>query len=255
MLGKRSVPLCMTDYALAALAWLMNPTQAPDLPRRQIVAISYAALNPPEEVWRKYLTEIRRLQERGELTEEQVGLLLYSPDARLELMNATSGDADQMAEGTVAQVLRHAEEAARFEVERELEHERSRREQAEAAAAGEKAHAAAEIAKARRLADAHSTRLDTRAREIATFLSWAAFFVSATILLIACAAAAEGLFPSSWSRAVPFGSALVFVLALSNLVSLLTGWNLRSSRRSFAAHLEPRASRLLHRWFGPTESP
>jgi hypothetical protein len=254
MLGKRSVPLCMTDYALAALAWLMNPTQAPDLPRRQIVAISYAALNPPEEVWRKYLTEIRRLQERGELTEEQVGLLLYSPDARLELMNATSGDADQMAGGTVAQVLRHAEKAARVEVERELKHERSRREQTEAVAAAEKEHAAAEVAEARRLADAHSARLDTRAREVATFLSWAAFFVSAMILVIGCVAAAEGLFPSSWSRVVPFGSALAFVLALSSLVSLLTGWNLLASRRSLAAHLEPWTSRLLHRWFGPAES-
>ncbi len=255
MLGKRSVPLCMTDYALAALAWLMNPAQAPDLPRRQIVAISYAALNPPEEVWRKYLTEIRLLQERGELTEEQVGLLLYSPDARLELMNATSGDADQMAVGTVAQVLRHAEEAARAEVERELDLERSRREQTEATAAAEKEHAASEVARARRLADAHSTRLDTRAREVAAFLSWAVFFVSAVILVIAFAAAAEGLFPASWLRAIPFGSALVFVLALSSLVSLLTGWNLRASRRSFAANLEPWASRLLHRWFGPTELP
>jgi hypothetical protein len=254
MLGKRSVPLCMTDHALAALAWLMNPAQAPDLPRRQIVAISYAALNPPEEVWRKYLTEIRRLQERGELTEEQVGLLLYSPDARLELMNATSGDADQMAMGTVAQILRHAEEATRAEVKRELDLERSRREQTEAAAAAEKEHAAAEVARARRIADEHSTRLGTRAREVATFLSWAAFFVSAMILLIACAAAAEGLFPSSWSRTVPFGSALVFVLALSSLASLLTGWNLRASRRSFAAYLEPPISRLLHRWFGPAES-
>lgn len=253
--GKRSVPLCMTDHALAALAWLMNPAQAPDLPRRQIVAISYAALNPPEEVWRKYLTEIRQLQERGELTEEQVGLLLYSPDARLELMNATSGDADRMAVGTVAQVLRHAEEAARAEVERERDLERSRRERAEEAAAAENQRAAAEVAKAQRMADAHGSRLDSRAREIATFLSWVIFFLSAMILLFACAAAAEGLFPASWSRAIPFGSALVFVLALSGLASLLTGWNLLASRRSLAAYLEPRASRLLHRLFGPTESP
>lgn len=92
VMGSRSVPVCMSDHALAAIAWLMNPSQVPDLPRSQIIATSFAALNPPDEVWRKYLAEIRHLQERGELTEEQVGLLLYSPDARLELMNATSGD-------------------------------------------------------------------------------------------------------------------------------------------------------------------
>ncbi len=250
----RSVPICMSDYALAAIAWLMNPTQAADLPRSQIVAISYAALNPPDDVWRKYLSEIRRLQEKGELSEEQVGLLLFSPDARLELMNATSGDVGAFATGTIAQVLRHAEESARAEVEEELERERARREQAEIKAASETDRAAAEAARVQRLTDQHTDRLDTRASELAGFASWAAFGVAVVLLFAACAAAAQGVFPSSWSRVVPLGSALVFLLGLTGLISLATGWNLLVTRRWLAGRLQSPISHKLHQWFGPSDT-
>jgi hypothetical protein len=249
--GTRSVPLCMTDYALAALAWLMNPAQAPDLPRRQIVAISYAALNPPEEVWRKYLAEIRRLHERGELTEEQVGLLLYSPDARLELMNATSGDPDALATGTISQILQHAEAEARAEVESELEAERARRKQAEATAIAEKARAATETAKARQLADGHRQRIDDRSRQLAGVLSWIGFVACTALLVIACAAAAQGVFPASWSRVLPLASALVFVFGVSGLLSMVTGWNLLDARRASSSRLEPLVRRMLERWLSP----
>ena len=251
--GTRSVPVCMTDHALAALAWLMNPAQAPDLPRRQIIAISYAALNPPEEVWRKYLEEVRRLQERGALTEEQVGLLLYSPDARLELMNATSGDADALATGTISQILQHAEAAARAEVVEERDQERERRLEAEATITAERDLAATETAEARRVAKSHRQRLDKRSGQIARTLSWAAFGVATVLLVVACAAAAEGVFPTSWSRAVPWASAFVFVLGAAGLISLVTGWNLLSARRSLAGYLHPRVGRILMRWFGPDE--
>jgi hypothetical protein len=251
----RSVPICMSDYALAAIAWLMNPTQAADLPRSQIVATSYAALNPPDEVWHKYLAEIRRLQEKGELSEEQVGLLLFSPDARLELMNATSGRAEAFATGTIAQVLRHAEQATRAEVEEELALERTRREQAEVKAASEKDRAAAAAARSQQLTDQHADRLDARAGEVAKWVSWAAFSAAVVFLFAACAAAAQGVFPSSWSRAIPLGSALVFLLGVSGLISLVTGWNLLISRQWLARRLQPPISGKLHQWFGPPDAP
>lgn len=252
--GRRTVPICMSDHALAALAWLMNPAQAPDLPRRQIIAISYAALNPPDDVWRHYLAEIRRLQERGELTEEQVGLLLFSPDARLELMNATSGDVEALATGTIAQVLERAEAAAREEVEQELSRERERRAEAEREAAAERGRATTEARRVERLTTRHADRLDRLAGRIADGLAWIAFAFAAALLLVASGAAAQGIFPSSWSRAIPFASALVFVITLLGLLSLLTGWNLLRSRRWLAELLVPRIDSVLHRLFGLRES-
>jgi hypothetical protein len=223
------------------------------LPRRQIIAISFAALNPPDEVWRRYLTEVRRLQERGELTEEQVGLLLFSPDARLELMNATEGDAGALAAGTIAQVLERAEAAARQEVEVELVRERGRRADAEREAVSERVRAAAEARRAERLADQHADRLHRIADRIAGGLAWLAFAISAAILLLGSAAAAQGIFPSSWAKAIPFASALVFLLALLGLVSLLTGWNLLKARRWLAARIMPKIAAVLHRIIGLRE--
>jgi hypothetical protein len=243
----------MSDHALAALAWLMNPSQAPDLPRRQIIAISYAALNPSDEVWRKYLVEIRRLQERGELTEEQVGLLLFSPDARLELMNATSGDPGALASGTINQVLSYAEAAARAEVEAELERERSRRAKAEEQATADRNRAEDEVRRAREIADRHRTRLDTRARELAVAVSWGGFGLLFIITLLACGAAAQGVFPASWSRVIPFGSVFVFLLALASLANLIAGWSLLDVRRSLAVRLESPLRQQLHKWFGPSD--
>jgi len=248
--GRRTVPICMTDHSLAALVWLMNPAQAPDLPRRQIIAISFAALNPPDEVWRRYLTEVRRLQERGELTEEQVGLLLFSPDARLELMNATEGDADALAAGTITQVLERAEAAVRQEVEVELVRERGRRADAEREAVSERSRAAAGARRAERVVTEHADRLHRLAGKIAGGLAWAAFTVAAAVLLLASVAAAQGIFPSSWAKAIPFASAFVFLIALLGMVSLLTGWNLLKSRRWLAARITPRVATVLHRFFG-----
>jgi hypothetical protein len=252
--GHRSVPLCMNDHALAALAWLMNPAQAPDLPRCQIIATSYAALNPPDDVWRKYLAEIRRLQERNELTEEQVGLLLFSPDARLELMNATSGDPAALATGTISQVLRYAEAAARREVEEELRRERERSAEIEAGAAAARELGEQDLRRAQELADRHGQRLDTRAREIAAGVSWLAFGILLVVLLLACMAAAEGLFPASWSRLVPLGSAFVFLLALASAVNLVVGWNLLQAQRWLTTRLDPRIRTMLHSWFGFSET-
>jgi hypothetical protein len=246
----RSVPICLSDYSLAAMAWLMNPSQAPDLPRRQIIAISYAALNPPDEVWRRYLAEIRRLKGNGELSEEQVGLLLFSPDARLELMNATEGNAGALVTGTISEILRHAEATARSEVEEERDAERAQKEEAERAAEAGEAKAQAEAERTRSITAEHEIRIGRRARELAGFLSWCAFVVGALIMLLACVAGAEGIAPASWSRLIPVGSALVFIAVLATLVALLTGWNLLIGRRWLAGRLQPPIGRRLHRWFG-----
>jgi hypothetical protein len=253
--GHRAVPICMSDHALAAIVWLMNPAQAADLPRRQIIAISYAALNPPEDVWRKYLREIRRLRERGDLTEEQVGLLLFSPDARVELMSATSGDVDALASGTIAQILRHAEQAARAEVVEELERERARQAEIETKAASEVNRAATEAAEERLRSDRQADRFDQRAGQFAGLISWVFFAAGALFTVLACTAAAAGVFPSAWSRLIPLGSALAFLFGVGGVISFLTGWNLLMIRPRIAKYLKPRIARRLHAWFGPDGSP
>ena len=250
--GARGVPVCMADAALSALAWLMNPTQAPDLPRRQIIATSYAALNPPDSVWRKYLKEIRQLQERGELTETQVGLLLFSPDARVELMNATGGEVDAFAEGTVAQVLRYAEAAARAEVQSELAEERDRRAQAEEEIAAEKKRTEQAVAQVRDVTTAHVEHLGQVAHKVAVATSWVVFTLGVVLILVATVAATSPLFPDSWSRSIPLGSVLVALLLLGGLASLVWGWTVLDVRAWAEKKIEPAAASALKRWLTPS---
>jgi hypothetical protein len=242
--GGGGVPLCILDTRLAALAWLMNPVQAADLPRKQIIATSFAALNPSENVWRKYLSEIRRLADKGELSEDQVALLVFSPEARLELMNATDGDADAFTEGTVAQVLEHARASAQAEVLAELAVERRRREEAEEAMAKEKALASEALSEAKTVAGAHAGQLSAVARRVSRFIGWGFFLLGLAVVVVGTGFATSSLFPERWSRAVPFAASFLIVVAvLFGVASIAWGFSLKT--------IIARTERLLHR---PIES-
>jgi hypothetical protein len=58
----------ITDFSLANMAWLKAPMGAPSLPKTEILAFSYAALQPSAEWLNKYLAEIDRLERRGTIS-------------------------------------------------------------------------------------------------------------------------------------------------------------------------------------------
>jgi hypothetical protein len=109
---RSTVPVCILDHALTTIVWLKDPARAADLPRRQMVADSFAAMNPPDALWQRYVAEIDRLEERSEISEEEFALLRYSMDARRALMDLTLGDEDVFTTGTISQVLEYARQRA-----------------------------------------------------------------------------------------------------------------------------------------------
>lgn len=131
---------CLTDYTLTNLLWLKKPTAAPDLPRKRIIADCYAATRPTESLWRLYLEQIEKLNQRGEVSSEDYYLLCYSMEAESALMDATLGDEKAFTQGTVPEVLRvvrtnierrkqaevDSERASRVAAEKEVEAGRQR---------------------------------------------------------------------------------------------------------------------------------
>lgn len=111
------VPHCQNLDLFTTMVWLKRPLGSPNLPRKRIIADCYAALNPSDRLWRKYLSEIVRLFERGDIGKEDYDLLRLSNDARMALMDITLGDEDVFAEGTVDQVLQRAYDNARSDIE------------------------------------------------------------------------------------------------------------------------------------------
>jgi hypothetical protein len=242
----------MLDARVAAIGWLMNPVQGRDLPRKQIIATSYAALNPPESVWRKYLSEIRKLAERGELSEDHVGLLLFAPEARLELMTVTEGDVDAFTEGTIQHVLGHARAAAQAEVRADLATERQRREEAEKRMTTEKARAAEAIAAAAAVTESHQQHVSLTAAKLARVIGWALFALAVALVIAGTGFATSGLFPEEWSNALPFVASLLVVIAvLAGVASLIWGVSLTNIVTGTERVLHHRIERRLAHWLLP----
>ena len=119
--GMSSVIL---DYALANMAWLKAPLGASDLPRLQTMAFAYGALDVPSNLWGKYVDEIDRLRDRGELRPEDHEVLRSRSLSGEALMEETLGDEDRLSRDSIYQVLERAKKRVTAEKEAEFDTER-----------------------------------------------------------------------------------------------------------------------------------
>jgi hypothetical protein len=104
--GKRStVPHCIGDISFTTQLWLRKTDDRPDVPRKFLIAESFAALNPPPELWHRYVMRIAQRRESGDITDEQVKALVFSAEAKEGLLEVTHGDPDRLDDGSVAELL------------------------------------------------------------------------------------------------------------------------------------------------------
>jgi len=121
----------MLDDIFATLVWLKKPLKVPDLPRYMIVADCYATLNPPDELWERYLEEIDRLQHEKEISEDDYTVLRHSIEIKRLLMDVTRGDPDAFVVGTIDEVLKRYQAELRADLEEAVRLEKDRRTAAE----------------------------------------------------------------------------------------------------------------------------
>jgi len=240
-------PLAILDHDLATVAWLKRPLQAPDLPRKQIVADCYAALRPEGRLWARYLEEIEALRQRGELSNDHFVALRYSVDARRALMDATLGDPEAISGTTVQAVLNAtldsiksplleqiaAREAAQEATEREAQAAAGRADAAEQQAtqalqqvaqtnAMLSAFQQAQVNRAKRKAARWGRRL-----ELLAFAVLAVLVAGSAFATLASSIPLPGVvIPPSlrWPGRILFIGLLV-VGAIFSAVSLMTGWS------------------------------
>ncbi len=98
-------PLALADHAFATILWLKRPLEAPDLPRNQLIANSYAGLVPSVPLWQKVLSELDKLVKRGDDAEDAYNRLRYDFDAERLLMVHTLGDVNRFNEGTIYDII------------------------------------------------------------------------------------------------------------------------------------------------------
>lgn len=206
-----SIPIAITDYALTNVLWLKKPMSAPDLPRKYVIAECYAAMEPGEGLWHKYLEKIKQLKEREELSEEQYYLLRSSQYARPELTDITMGDEEAFTDGTPQQILQRIEQHIREQDLAELAVERQKRTQAEL-------ELIAERDRSREREQIQTLNIARKASRIASWVSRAIYGVITALVLTGGIYALVGPRLEWWNLGL-FVLAIVFViLSVVNLI-------------------------------------
>lgn len=102
-------PLAMSDSDLVNLLWLKMPDIGTEISRRQLVAVAHAGMRPSETMWSRYLEEIERLEQLGNVDPQEAEYLRTQPSAQDHLMAETAG-ASRIDADVVGAVKRAMEE-------------------------------------------------------------------------------------------------------------------------------------------------
>ncbi|MDE2999174.1 MAG: hypothetical protein OXU79_08885 [Gemmatimonadota bacterium] len=209
-----SVSSVITDFSLANVAWLKAPLGAPGVPKGELLAFSYAALQPSADLLEKYMNEIDRLENQGRITPRDHQLLRSSESAQTELMNLTLGEEDALTELTITETLRRVTE--------EIKKEESEIYKVERAAHQETQE---QLVEQRRIKDQLQHHVYWSCRRKSSLLAW---FISTVISLLLLTGLAAGIGLQSANPIIGTVSWLAsgFLIVLT-LASLLFGTTVR----------------------------
>lgn len=127
----RVIPPAITALELTTYLWLKSPMKKPDLPQLQVVTACYAALQPSDDLWNRYIREIDRLLRQGTITAEDHQLLRASPDATRALVELTQGSDAALQEATMEEIMERTRAGLLPEKEREIARLRGEKEAAQ----------------------------------------------------------------------------------------------------------------------------
>lgn len=98
------VSAAITDFSLVNMAWLKAPMGASNIPVAEVMAFSYAALQPTKDFLCKYLSEIEKLEESG-VSEREHQLLRSTLVIQDELLTLTLGNEEAFTQKNISETL------------------------------------------------------------------------------------------------------------------------------------------------------
>ena len=196
--ASREVSSVITDFSLANMAWLKAPLGAPAVPMTELLAFSYAALQPSKDL----------LEKQGKITERDHQLLRSSQLAQAELMNLTLGEEDALTEQTVTETLKRVTEEIKKEESNKYRIERAAHQKTQE-----------QLAEQRTIKTLVQERLYWRCQRRATVCAWCASTII-VVLLTGGLAAGVGLRSNNpivgWLLVAASG--VLILLTLGNLI-------------------------------------
>lgn len=252
-LGEGEVSPSITDSALTNILWLKQPTAAPELPRKRVIADCYAATQPSAQLWRQFVTEVEKLRLNNELETDDYYNLRYSLRAREYLMEETHGEAKAFTEATVTQIMSRMDQVRRQELDRarteiqvQLQYKLDEKDSRISALEDEAARTMA------RFEGREASRRETIARRAAVAGRICAWIVAVALGAV-CVVGTANTFPWSlpkpaearWRYALSTALALLFVLTVGNALCGVCVRDVFASVRSWCTHQATRAMRAV----------
>lgn len=219
--GGRGVPPIIHHLNLSNLAWLKRPASASRLKLHELVALCAAALRPSRNTWNAFLKHLKKLQETGELSSDEVTAIVAS-----ELTDRVLADAvdDEVDATTLSEVVERVKAGYREKAD------------AEVAAAREEAQSSEKRALAVRM------NVERRARGLAWLACWVVTGALAAVFFAGLVATVISM--RSGKTPGLMGSALASALGIAGFLSVLLGFNLKGWRQS----REERLTQRLKGW-------
>lgn len=221
--GEHGVPPIIHHLALSNLAWLKRPASATKLKLHELVALCTAALRPSRRAWQAFVNHLRKLEESGDLSSDEVTALVATSLADKVLAE------EAIDEDSDAQTLTEVVERVKTTYQ--------------AAADARVDDATAEATQAK--AEASRLRMTTerRARTVGRISSWLTAGVLGLCLALGTVLTVGSTV--SGSPPSPLAATLTLVpLAITALLSLMWGFNIRDWRR----RVEDRVARRVAHW-------
>lgn len=102
-------PAIIDDTLLTSIVWIKSETDGDKILNSKIIADAWAAQNVPFAFWEKCVGEMEKLQEHGDINQEQIYQLEYDFLARRQLYEKTEGDITKLNMGDIEQILQQIE--------------------------------------------------------------------------------------------------------------------------------------------------
>ena len=212
------------------------------MPRKQIIAESYAAMEPGIVLWRKYMDEISHLKERGDICEDDYYILRALPQARYELADMTMGNEEAFVEGSSLEILKRVRQTIRADDLQKLETERRLRQDAESRLRDELIKSA--------------TKEERITSKISRFAAVSAFSISRFLqgaIIIILAVGAYFTFPQTSVNVEPGIIRYIFfafavVLVLFSIYNIVWGATVQDKVKHLETFIHKQIEKRLMKW-------
>ncbi len=105
------------DRVFANILWLKNPNI--DLPLKSIIATHTKNLFVKRPVWDKFYHELKKAEQSGKITDDQVSLLFYDRDTSLQLKKFDDSDVSNIDQQFILNGVEAAEKKVKTKIEEE----------------------------------------------------------------------------------------------------------------------------------------